>query len=1087
MNTKFCNCRLLWFAVLLVFCSSVAKAQIGQRISGQVKDESGEPLIGVSIKEKGSDNGVITDIDGRFKLTLATEEAILRFSYIGFMSIEEAVNGRQNLTVVMKENITSLQEVVVTGYGKTVTKDKLTSAISKVDTEILEKGVRSNPLTVLAGTVSGVRVSQVSGQPGSSPAIQIRAGASLNGSGEPLYIIDGVQKDNLADVNPHDIESIEVLKDAAATALYGARANNGVVLVTTKTGRVGKTEVTLSINVGKNFARDNYHFLNAREYLYWERMAANRTTPAELEGVNGFGTGNDIFQDGNQSSLGIFSTTFLDDNNRYLLNEGWQTMVDPVTGKDLLFKETSLRDLNMQNSWTQDYNISFTGGNEKGKYYSSIGYYDETGFPYESGYERLSFNLNGEYKLKDWLTASGFLNFSRSETNPNYMGDHNFWSVVPAAPPTFKGTNLDGSVIATVNNYENANWQEMHQYFERRNTAFKTTMGASFKIDLMKGLSLKLNGMWYLWQNEQESFNKAYPNGPGKTNSTRAASQYYGRRLDQTYNAILNYNGSFGDHSISAVGGFEMIDKYAYGLTASGQGATSDDFGNLQYTSPLDPNGNSIRDMENTHERQRIMSAFLNASYDYKGKYLLSFSGRYDGYSKLVDNRWGIFPGVSAAWNVYREDFIADKVDFISNLKLRAGYGQNGNVSNIGAYQLQGDYGNAGDFNGSYGILINKLPYPGLRWEKTTSFDVAVEVGLWNKFNITVGYFNKKTTDLIAEVPFPTSAGVGNMLTNNGSLRSQGLEIEASYDIFNQEDFRWNVGANVTFVKSKILKLPDNGNLNNRQGGQQVYAGRGSDELIWVGGYQEGQSYGDFYGYKMTHIIRDEADLQNYANYVDMVPKTPVYGPAAYAQLSEAEKANAQLLEPGDAVWYDVNGDNVIDVYDQVKLGNNIPKWLGGFNTTVSWKGLTLFANFDFALGYHKWNGGYQYFMGITSGHFNVPEMAKETWTESNPGAKYPVLERHDVNYKMNYTRTTSLLYENASYLCAREISLSYDLPSQWTKKALMEKVSVSLTGQNLFYVTASRSYTPEYGSNTGNKGGYPLPKSLLMGLKITF
>ena len=1068
-------CREVIFVVVAMLCSiGSIYAQVEQTVSGVVKDVAGEPLIGVSVLEVGTSNGAITDLDGKYTLTLTKSKSVLAFSYIGYVQQNIHVDGRKNITVVMKDDAIGLQEVIVTGYGKTVTKDKLTAAISKVSSEVLEKGVRSNPLTALAGTVTGVRVTQTSGQPGAGPSIQVRAGASLNGSGSPLYIIDGVQKDDMNDINSNDIESIEVLKDAAATALYGARANNGVVLVTTKSGHVGKTTVTLNVNIGKGFARDNYDFMNARDYLYWERMAAKRT-------------GNDITADGNKSSNGIYSTSILTDKNKYLLDYGWQSMKDPASDNYLLFKETDFMKLNTQDAWTQDYNVSFSGGNDKGKYYSSIGYYDETGFPLESGYQRLSFNLNGEYKIKSWLKASGFVNFSRSETNPNYMSDANFWSVVAAAPPTFKGANLDGTVITLLNNTQNANWNEMKNYYYRRNTAYKTTLGTSFQVDLMKGLSLKLSGMWYLWMKETESFDKELPTAPGKLNSNRKASATYARKLDQTYNAILNYNVSFGDHNVSAVGGFEMIDKYNYGLSASGQGATSDDFIGLQFTAPLDANGKSTRNMSTTHTQERIMSGFLNATYDYKSKYLFSFSGRYDGYSKLVDNRWGFFPGVSAAWNVYREEFMEKYLDIFSNMKVRMGYGQNGNVNGIGLYELQGSYGTAGNYNGIYGLLIDDIAYPGLRWEKTTSFDTAIELGLFNKVDLTVGYFNKKTTDLIANVPLASSSGVGSMTTNNGAVRSQGMELEVNYRIFDRKDFKWNIGANITFVKSKILQLPDNGNENNRQGGTEVYKGKGSNETVWKGGIQEGQSYGDIYGFKMMGVVRDEADLANYAYYVDKIPSKPVYGPAAYAQLTVEQQKNAQQLAPGDAVWYDVNGDGTIDTYDQVKLGNEIPKWMGGFNTSVTWKGLTLFARFDYALGYKKWNSGYQYFMGITSGHFNVPDLAKKTWTEDNPGAELPVLMTNDTNFKKNYTRNTSLFWEDASYLCAREISLSYDLPSQWTKKALMDKVTVTLTGQNLFYITDNRLYTPEYGTTSGDKGGYALPKTVLMGLKVMF
>ena len=1069
--------------VLMLLCATLAYAQKGNSVSGIVKDTSGEPLIGVSVLEAGTTNGVITDLNGKYTLNLTKDKSSLQFSYVGYAAQTVPVNNRRDIPVVLKEDAIGLDEVIVTGYGKTVTKDKLTAAISKVSSEVLERGVRANPLTALAGTVTGVRVSQTSGQPGKGPNIQVRAGASLDGKGSPLYIIDGVQKENMDDINSNDVESIEVLKDAAATALYGARANNGVVLVTTKTGRVGKTSVTLNVNVGKNYARDNFNFMNATDYLYWVRTAANRAGE-DMDSKAAWGTNHNVFDDGNKVDTGVFSTTFLTDENRFLLDYGWLTMVDPVTGKDLLYKDVSLRDVNMQDSWTQDYNLSFSGGNDKGKFYSSIGYYNESGFPVESGYKRLSFNLNGEYKIKSWLTASGFFNFSRSEMNPNLMGDANFWSVTASSAPTFKGTNLDGSIIEMFNSNQNGNWNIMKDHYYRRNTSYKSTFGASFKIDLMKGLSLKLNGMWYLYTNEVEQFNKEFRNNLTSTNSTRAASANYARQLDQTYNAILNYNASFGNHNISAVGGFEMIDKYNYKINASGQGATSDDFIGLQF-SKVDP---TTTKMATYHNQERIMSGFINASYDYKGKYLLSFSGRYDGYSKLVDNRWGFFPGISAAWNVFREDFLEKQLDTFSNLKVRIGYGQNGNVNDIGLYDLQGNYGNTANYNSIYGILINKLPYPGLRWEKTTSFDAAIELGLFNKVDLSVGYFNKTTSELIADAPLPTSSGTGNMKTNNGSVRSQGMELEVNYRIFDTKDVKWSIGANVTFVKSKILKLPANDNDNNRQDGVQIYKGYGSDEKIWVGGKQEGQSYGDVYGYKMTHVIRDEADLQKYAYYSDVTTKKPVYGPKAYEQLTATQQENALKLAPGDAVWYDVNGDGVIDSYDQVKLGNTIPKWMGGFNTSVTWKGITLFARFDYALGYKKWNGGLQHFMGLNSPSSNVPELAKETWTEDNRDAKLPVLTYADVNFKGNYIRSnSSLFWENASYMCAREISLSYDLPKQWVKHALMEKVTVTLTGQNLFYVTASRLYSPEYGTADADKGGYALPKSLLMGLKVIF
>ena len=1089
------HCKNLILAMLVMLCSvGSIYAQNGRSVSGVVKDANGEGLIGVSVLELGTTNGIITDLDGKYKLNLVGSKPVLVVSYVGYAKQEIPVGNRKEINITLKEDAVGLEEVVVMGYGRTVTKDKLTAAISKVSADVLERGVRSNPLTALAGTVTGVRVTQASGSPGSAPSIQVRAGASLNGNGSPLYIIDGVQKDNLNDINSNDIESIEVLKDAAATALYGARANNGVVLLTSKTGRVGKSSITLNVNVGKNINREPYEVLNARDYLYWSRIAADRAG-LDLHGANAWGTNHDVAADGNEKAEGLYSTTLLTDKNRYLLDYGWDTMRCPVTGEDLLFREFDWNDVNLQDAWTQDYNLSFTGGNDRGKYYSSIGYYDETGFPVNSSYNRISLNLNGEYKIKSWLTASGFVNFSRANNHPNALNnDGNFFSVVRSAPPTFKGYNLDGTPIYAINSNQMANMSETMDKYYRRDTQFKTTLGTSLKVDFMKGLFLKVNALWYLWQKETESFDKANYASPGKMNTTRPASAGYARKLDQTYNAMLNYTTSFnGVHNVSAVVGFEMIDKYSYGFSASGKGATSDDFINLQYTELLDATGTSTRAMSTSHTEERIMSGIVNATYDYMSKYLVSFSGRYDGYSKLVNNRWGFFPGISAAWNVYREDFMADKLNLFSNLKVRMGYGQNGNVAGISTpYQLQGSYTNSANFNGIYGIKITDLPALALRWEKTTSFDAAIEVGLWNRLNMSLGYFNKKTTDLITNVNLPTSSGVGAMRTNNGSVGSQGLEFEANFSILNQKDWKWNIGANLTFVKSKVLKLPENGQEQNRQSGTQVYAGYGSKDLKNVGGFAEGERFGDIYGYQMTHIVRDEADLQNYANYIDRVPGKAVYGPEAFAKLTDAQKKNAQQLAPGDAIWQDVDGDGEIDAYDQIKLGNQIPSVMGGFNTLLSWKGLSFSVRFDYALGYKKFNQGLMYFMSFSSADINSPEFVKDTWTEENPNAKYPAFIVGDITKKRNIGRANNALFwENASYLCAREMSLSYDLPAVWTRKAYMEKVSISLTGQNLFYITKAKTYTPEYDASelggATTRGGYSLPIAVLMGLKVTF
>ncbi|MFI3281370.1 MAG: TonB-dependent receptor [Rikenellaceae bacterium] len=1078
-----------FLTLVLVFGISVISELSAQTLTvkGSVVDNTGEPLIGATVLELGSNNGVVTDIDGNYSIVVKNSAATLEFSNVGFMTVSETILSRTMINVTLQPDAINMSEVVVTGYGRTVSRDKLTAAISKVPTEALESGVHANALSALSGSVTGVLVTTLSGQPGQSPNIVIRGGAALDGSGTPLYVIDGIQKSDMSDVNSNDIESIEILKDAAATALYGARANAGVVLITTKSGKAGKTEVTFKMNYGINTMRHVNDFLEADDYLYYLRMAAYRSgQEALLTAAGPFGTGNDYYADGNASSTGIYSTMILSDWNSFLLDEGWKTMTDPIYGDELIYSEFTASDGSVREvSTTQDYNVSMSGGNDRGKYYASVGYYTEDGFPIFSYYDRLSFAFNGSYKIKDWLTASSSLNFSRSDSNEisDYRNDAEFFGIMFSAPPTMREYNLDGELIACTTNYQNGNWSATADKLYRRDTDYKFTMNQGLKIDFTKHLDLKLNAMMYFDLGEYESFNQAFVSSAGTTNTTRSASANYTRMLSQTYNAILGYNNTWNYHTVSAIGGFEYYDEYNFGLYASGSGADSDDFIGLQYTE-IDPDTSS---MSTTHTQERMMSGFVNASYDYDSRYLFSFSGRYDGYSKLVNNRWGFFPGVSAAWNMHREDFMEETSDYLTSLKIRAGYGQNGNVNIAsGPYDLQGSYGMTANYNGSYGILIDDLPYPDLRWERTTSMDLAVEATFYNRLSLSLGVYNKLTSDLLATVPFPSSSGVSNQYTNNGSVRNRGIEFEVSYAFVQSKDWDVKAGFNATYMRSKVISLPENENENNRQGGQQVYDPN-TGELIWVAGYQEGQEYGDLYGYQMLDVVRDNDELNaKYGWYVDETPsKGTIYGPEVWATLTAEEQASGMLLQPGDAIYQDVNGDNIVDSYDQVYMGNSVPNLVGGFNVSARYKNLSLYARFDYAAGYTTYNDRKRWYLACGQGTFNTLTEIKDSWTENNLDAEYPVFMYADTSNRNNYRYYSSMYYDNSSYICARDISISYQFPKAWANAAMMENLSLSISGQNLFYITNSSLFSPEYGAN--NLGGYSLPRTVVFGVTATF
>ena len=488
-------------------------------------------------------------------------------------------------------------------------------------------------------------------------------------------------------------------------------------------------------------------------------------------------------------------------------------------------------------------------------------------------------------------------------------------------------------------------------------------------------------------------------------------------------------------------------------------------------------------------------SSVGKVDYDYEGKYLVSAVLRYDGYSRLhKDERWGVFPGVSAGWILSKEDWFEKYSNVLSFAKLRASYGANGNLdtNKIGNYTVQGAYGAQTNYNGQGTTLMTTLPNPGLRWEKSYTFEAGFDVSfLNNKYSLNATYYNRHTMDKIANIDLPSQSGTTSFMTNNGEIANQGVEIEAIARIIDNKDWKWNVNFNIAYNKNKIIKLPENGlprNMNNNP--FEVYTGNGTEKM-WVGGYQEGQTPGDIYGYKAEGIYKDWSDIPGNLKDISVgnngSNSKPLYGPDAWAALSDAEKAKGFPIEPGDVKWKDVNKDGVIDKYDQVKLGSAVPKWTGGFNTTVSWKGLTLSARFDYALGHKIVDTKTPWILGNMQGTYNTVDLVFDTWTEENINAKYPTYVWADQLGKRNYARNnTSMFVYDASYLAIREVSLNYTLPQAWTQKLKMEKVDFNVSAQNLGYITNAKYVaSPEYGSS--GWGGYPLPRTLIFGVNVTF
>ncbi len=1088
--------------LLVILFSGMGVSAQSKTITGKVVSaDDGHPLANVTVTLKGKNIGTQTNDDGDYSIQ-ATANDVLVFSFVGHATQSIPVGAKSEITVALVTEESTMNEVVIVGYG-TQKKSQLTGSVSKLDDQVLKTGVQSNPAAALEGTIPGLRVQTTSGRPGALPNIVLRGGTNYNGTGSPLVIIDGIVRSGLSDINPNDIESINVLKDASATAIYGARASNGVILVTSKQGKSGTTNITLDARVGFNTLNVPFHFLNARDYLFWARTSVKNSSlydPSRLGQLTSsgpFGTGNRLFDnngnfiDGNKSSLGVWSTMNLNNQNRFKLNQGWQSMVDPVSGDTLLFTNFDYNDFALNSSpVTQDYNVSMTGGNDKGKYYAGFGAYNQAGFPINTFYKRITFVFNGEYKIKPWLTSQSGLNYARARwRDPVTNSEANYLTRSLGAPPTMRGRNENGDLLVG-RDFRDGNPAVNDDKFIRKNQTDKFTLSQAFTVDFLKNLNLRLSGNWYYDEGENESFDKDFLQSPGTINTTRNSVASFFRNFSQTYDAILNYKADLNQHHFDAMVGSEYYDIYSRALSASGSGAPTDDFMALGYTST----DAGKRGVGSSHSQERILSFFGRANYDFDNRYLLTLTFRRDGYSKLINNRWGNFPGVSAGWVVSKEKFMDKYRDVLNFLKLRGSYGINGNVGspggtpNIGPYTLQGGYGTT-RYNGDIGFLLTGMPFPNLLWERSKTYEFGLDVTLINKIDVSLSYYNRRTDNKISTFNLPVSAGYSSLTTNNGSMRNTGVEWNINYRVLRRGDWKVDFSINGAYNANKIIKLPENGLLNNRQGGFQVYDPT-SKQVIFVGGLQEGQDPNVAYAYQAVGLYRTQKDLDGDQNRVDLQGFKVLLGPGRYGSLEPGQQNSYYPIALGDVRWMDLDKNDTIDFRDRVYMGRTVPRWTGGFMASASWKNIWVSARFDYALGFVSYDGPRAWFQSMAQGSFNMTTDVFDTYTPDNINAKFPTFYWADQLFKNNTYRPSSMFYHKGDYLAFREINIGYSLPEKMASKIHSQGISITLTGQNLGYLSQSTLYSPESGSidvTSSGAGGYPLPRTYVVALKFIF
>lgn len=993
-----------------------------KQIKGVVTDSNGQPLPSANVVEKGTKNGVTTDFDGKFALTISDENATLVVSYIGFDTQEFQVKGQASLKIVLKESAAGLNEVVVVGYG-TQKKHDITGSIASISKNSIKDLVLTSTEQALKGQVSGVQMTQSSSAPGGNASVRIRGGNSISAGNEPLYIIDGFpiyndtsasstgvlgngQPSNvLASINPSDIESMEILKDASATAIYGSRGANGVIIITTKRGKVGQSSVTFETYYGFQQLSKKIDLLNAHDYA----LSVNA------------------------------------DNIR-------RGRLPYVANPDAYGEGTDWQDEAFRVAATQNYQLNFTGGDEKTKYSISGNYFTQDGILLGSDFTRGSVRVNLDRNLSSKFKLG--LSFSSSLTENNQAKtdsdlDANNQGAVSAilyAPPTQTAYNADGSYtrfrgpdgnfyvnpIASLLEIKNLN--KTNRTFGNIFLDYKITKDLLFKITL-GGDQINV---------KEDYYNPAFIQDAGITAKARIGVNQSFSWLNEN---TLTYTKTFAaKHNLTALAGFTRQKLTRETVTAGSERFVNDilEDNNLGAGATANSPGSNVTDWQ-------LESYIARVNYGYNDRYLVTLTGRADGSSRFGEsNKFAFFPSGSVAWRVSEEDFMKSTANVISNLKLRTSYGETGNQE-IPQYRSLAALGSVsypiGGIIGS-GIAPNRFANPDLRWETTAQFDAGIDLSLFsNRINIVADYYDKRTKDLLLDVQIPGSSGFVSSLQNVGSVKNTGFEFALNTVNFDGE-FKWKTSFNITFNKNEILDL--GGEYERVVGG-----GSASKQITNTGILRVGEAVGAFYGYVTDGLFQTQAEVD--AGKAAGQPSTSVIG---------------------DRRYKDTNGDGKFNESDRAILGYAQPDFFYGLTNTFSYK------NFDLNVLINGVQGNDIVNLNVNAQtDVNAPESLNR-WTPTNTNTD---IQRHTQD-----SRLTNKQVEDGSYLRIQNISFGYNMPQDVFKNTFVQSIRLYVSLQNWWTFTDYKGYNPDVSSfgqdnlSMGvDRGGYPAAKTFLMGLNV--
>lgn len=1057
--------RLVKFLAMLalVLISSGLAAQI--TVTGTVFDEAGESLPGVNIILKGQDKGTITDFDGKFGLPVPNVNSVLVFSYLGYQTVEMKVDRSKPMSVVMKEETKALNEVMVIGY-QDVRKRDLTGSVAKANIDDMLKAPVASFDQALAGRIAGVNVSSGEGTPGGVMKIIIRGNNSLTQDNTPLFIIDGFPVEDPAvgsSVNPNDIESIDVLKDASATAIYGARGANGVIIITTKKGSIGEPQISYDGSAGIQRITRKIPMMDAYEFVRLQSEIA----PDIISGENGY-----------------FKTyegkTYSLDDYRNVPQYDWQ---------DLIF----------QDAFQQSHSVSLTGGTAGNRYNASFSYYDQDGVVLASNYNRIQGRLGTTIK-KNKLTVNLTTNYSRasqtgsSPSQSSYSGMNNlFYSVwgyrpvtQPGIPLTSLLNNTTDEGVDPTNDYRFNPILSLNNEYRKTITSY-TQYNGFLEYELSKGLKLKVSGGYTIDGRRGETFNNSKtrygsPVSNDKVNATLSTSE----RKTWLNENILTYQANVDrKHFINALAGITMQESMYDFYSMKTINIPNESLG-MAGMSQGTPN-----DINSILSSWGMMSYLGRFNYNYLSKYYFTASYRIDGSSKFAKrNRYGYFPSASLAWNFTEENFLKEYSYWLSSGKLRLSWGETGN-NRVGEYDtyaqllmLQGAQGNFSGINdithgiypfnnnvGSVGAIPGSLPNKDLKWETTTQTNIGMDVSLLKeKISLTFDWYNKITSDLLLNAALVPSSGHGAAMKNIGKVLNRGFEFTVNTTNIQTRKFRWTSNFNIGINKNVVLGLAEN-QLSMRT---NAYFDQNFTSPNYIA--KVGYPIGMMYGYIFTGTYKEDDFNSDGANY-SLKP-----GVARYTAENNTQ--------PGYPKYADLNEDGMIDSNDQTFIGRGEPKHVGGFTNNFEYAGFDLSIFFQWSYGADVLNANKLMFETGYNRRRDLNQFASFAgrWTPTNTDSDIPRVSASPSNNLFS-TR----LIEDGSYLRLKTLSLGYSLPKNVLDKLKLKKARIYVSGQNLFTWTSYSGYDPEVSIRNSaltpglDFSSYPRAKSVNLGVNVNF